>query len=115
MRYIDANALMQDVIAHSYPLTNAYSVGGVDDGMFTNGIQQVIDEQPTVDAVPVVHGHWEIVPNDENTDDYYKMRCSVCGEILWSIQSEELYCCKCGAKMDECADGERRTDETEGS
>lgn len=69
-----------------------------------------LDNMPTVDAVQVVHGHWEIVPNDENRDDYYKMRCSVCGETLWSIQSEELYCCKCGAKMDECADGERRTE-----
>ena len=37
MRPIDADALMQDVIAHSYPLTNAFAVGGVDDGMFTNG------------------------------------------------------------------------------
>ena len=37
MRLIDADALMQDVIAHSYPLTNAFAVGGVDDGMFTNG------------------------------------------------------------------------------
>ncbi len=69
-----------------------------------------IEQQPTVDAVPVRHGHWEIVPNDENKDGYYKMRCSLCGETLWSIQSEELYCCKCGAKMDECADGERRTE-----
>ena len=57
-RLIDADALMQDVIAHSYPLTNAFSVGGVDDGMFTNGFQQVVDEQPTVDAVPIVHGEW---------------------------------------------------------
>ena len=64
-------------------------------------------EQPTVDAVPVRHGHWEIVPNDKNTDGYYKMRGSVCGGTLWSIQSEELFCCKCGAKMDG-ADGERR-------
>lgn len=64
-------------------------------------------EQPTVDAVPVRHGHWEIVPNDENTDGYYKMRCSVCGGTLWGIQSEELFCCKCGAKMDG-ADGEAK-------
>lgn len=68
----------------------------------------MIDDAPTVDAVPVVHGHWEIVPNDENKDGHYKMRCSVCGSILWSIEPEELYCCKCGAKMDECADGEAR-------
>lgn len=72
----------------------------------THDVIDLLKEQPTVDAVPVRHGHWEIVPNDENTDGYYKMRCSVCGETLWSIQSEELYCCKCGAKMDG-ADGER--------
>ena len=100
-RYIDADALMLRVNCHG---TNKYGV------LHDVDIRAFIDEQPTVDAVPVVHGHWEIVPNDENTDDYYKMRCSVCGEILWSIQSEELYCCKCGAKMDECADGERRTE-----
>ena len=73
-------------------------------------VRDRIEALPTVDAVPVVHGHWEIVPNDENRDDYYKMRCSVCGETLWSIQSEELYCCKCGAKMDDYDDGERRTE-----
>lgn len=87
---------------HEPSYTDAYNV--------LTEVRDRIEALPTVDAVPVVHGHWEIVPNDKSTDGYYKMRCSVCGEILWSIQSEELYCCKCGAKMDECADGERRTD-----
>lgn len=53
MRPIDADALMQDVIAHSYPLTNAFAVGGVDDEMFTKGFQQVVDDAPTIDVVPV--------------------------------------------------------------
>ena len=83
---------------------------GMDIDSYIEGMCVVLDriyEAPTVDAVPVVHGHWEIVPNDKNKDGYYKMRCSACGETLWSIEPEELYCCKCGAKMDECADWER--------
>jgi hypothetical protein len=97
-RLIDANAILNEN-------GNSFKFGDE-----TYYHESIIQNAPTVDAVPVVHGHWEIVPNDENTDGYYKMRCSVCGEILWSIQSEELYCCKCGAKMDECADGERRSE-----
>ena len=89
-RYIDADALIKWING-----TECFM------DVFKRVTTDIINKQPTVDAVPVVHGHWEIVPNDENTDGYYKMRCSVCGEILWSIQSEELYCCKCGAKMDE--------------
>lgn len=91
MRPIDADALKKAFCNHcdgDEPCTEPC----VDIGL--------IETAPTVDAVPVVHGHWEIVPNDKNTDDYYEMRCSVCGGTLWSIQSEELYCCKCGAKMD---------------
>ena len=60
-----------------------------------------INNAPTVDAVPVVHGHWIVIENKENRDDYYKMECSVCGNNIWSVASEEWYCCKCGAKMDE--------------
>ena len=61
---------------------------------------KVIEEAPTVDAVPVVHGKWEFI-------DKYNVRCSVClrprngkTQILWE------YCPNCGAKMYE----ERRTE-----
>ena len=100
-RYIDADALMQDVIAHSYPLTNVFSVGGVDDGMFVSGIQQVVDEQPTVDAVPVV-------------------RCGECKRRYKPLDDDarnEIYCEFIGSTMRKddfcsygCADGERRTE-----
>ena len=104
MRPIDADALMQDVIAHSYPLTNAFAVGGVDDGMFTNGFQQVVDEQPTIDAVPVVHGEW--IKTDDNI--CYARICSVCrkhvrvciGLRCHDCDTEANYCPNCGAKMD---------------
>lgn len=49
-RLIDADALMETIRAHDYPLRVHYS-NGTDNGMFTNGIQQAVDEQPTVDAV----------------------------------------------------------------
>lgn len=56
----------------------------------------VIQAAPTVDAVPVRHGHW--------TKDG---ACSECGmpvptdDRLDYIRRDEVaYCCYCGAKMD---------------
>lgn len=96
-RYIDADALKANVPNTNVDIfENCRNCSTLTDWQ----VKELIDKMPTVDAVPVRHGHWEIVPNDENTDGYYKMRCSVCGETLWGIQSEELYCCKCGSKMD---------------
>ena len=52
MRLIKADALMDVIRQHEYLL--ATKQGSIDYGMFTNGIQQVVDEQPIIDAVPVV-------------------------------------------------------------
>lgn len=52
MRLIDADKLMETIKAHDYPLKD--HLNSTDNGMFTIGIQQAVDEQPTVDAVPVV-------------------------------------------------------------
>ena len=52
MRLIDADALMDVIREHEYRL--ATKQGSIDYGMFTLGIQQAVDEQPTIDAVPVV-------------------------------------------------------------
>lgn len=59
-------------------------------------IADYIDDAPTIDAVPVVHGRWILgVP----------VTCSVCGKpaaehdspiVFW----ESPYCPWCGAKMD---------------
>ena len=62
------------------------------------------EDIPTVDAVEVVHGEWEITE-----DDYYdlvEMKCSVCGESYGfedyedDIPKNYHYCPNCGAKMD---------------
>ena len=51
-RLIDADAFMDVIRQHEYRL--ATKNGSIDYGMFTLGIQQAVDEQPTIDAVPVV-------------------------------------------------------------
>lgn len=51
-RLIDADALMDVIKQHEYRL--ATKQGCIDYGMFTLGIQQAVDEQPTIDAVEVV-------------------------------------------------------------
>ena len=93
MRLIDADALIKEAYAEG-----AY--GYVD-------AKQIADA-PTVDAVPVRHGHWIMNEDDE-------LYCSVCGYIA-SLDSDEyfyrskirfddsFYCPNCGAKMDEVSE-----------
>ena len=58
---------------------------------------------PTIDAVPVKHGKWEVKGQD--------VYCSVCGKesaYTWHGSSKfSSYCPNCGAKMD----GERKDNE----
>lgn len=56
-----------------------------------------IEEAPTVEAVPVVHGHWQ------NIGDLRDAQCSVCGKWLDVLQgsADMNYCPNCGSKMDE--------------
>ena len=57
-----------------------------------------IEKSPTIDAVPVVHGHWST-----------HQECSVCGDFArYSAYGEPYYskyCPNCGAKMDGGAEG----------
>lgn len=52
MRLIDADALKEVISGNSYILRD--SINSMNFGMFWEGIEQAIDESPTVDAVPVV-------------------------------------------------------------
>lgn len=71
----------------------------------------IVDQQPTVDAVPVRHGKWikgsETKRIKENRygvlfDAYY---CSACeSEAYWDSDYGQIlfhYCPNCGARMDE--------------
>ena len=57
-----------------------------------------IDKQPTIEAVPVVHGEW-LSDLDENGKLKTTWRkCSMCGCLNYSKKPN--FCPNCGAKMD---------------
>ena len=59
-----------------------------------NTAVQIINEAPTADVAPVVHGRWECV--DTDIDQFFL--CNRCkNKEYW----ESNYCPHCGAKMDE--------------
>ena len=90
MRLIDAEKISIEDI----PM----DMGGL---VFIEDILLKIEELPTVDAVPVVHGHW--------VGEYEEIMCSSCRRFFseyvnptedWSLIGKPLYCPNCGAKMD---------------
>ena len=97
MRLIDADALMKVIREHDYPLRSHFN--STDNGMFTIGVQQAVDDAPTIDAVPVVRGEWV------KSDDYKGwLVCSACHDCYvdnaWVNGKKWRYCPNCGAKMD---------------
>lgn len=69
MRLIDAGALMKIIREHDYPLRSHFN--STDNGMFTIGVQQAVDEAPTIDAVPVVRcGECEYGRPDDNAFEF---------------------------------------------
>ena len=96
MRLIDADKMRDDWLENG---ENEYVYD-------TNAVLESIDEQPTVDAAPVLHGRF-IVDREKDV-----IRCSVCGYetptlipyvcdgVNWVPFFERKYCGNCGAKMD---------------
>ena len=84
-RLIDANLMREDWLENG---ENEYIYD-------TNAVLASIDEQPTVDAVEVVHGRWIDVALRFTQ---VKEKCSVCGGIVYAHGFS--YCPNCGAKMD---------------
>ena len=99
MRLIDADALKE----------RAIRVSTVKEHCFMKAVgTREIDKAPTVDAVEVVHGRWDIF------DDGYGcelMCCSVCRSEFYDGDNDTVdhlhnYCPNCGAKMDGDGDGD---------
>lgn len=65
-----------------------------------------IDKQPTVDAEPVRHGHWDTeVRTDRLGMKHCYYACSVCGRAQ---DGETPFCALCGAKMDGGEDASKK-------
>ena len=109
MRLIDAEAFLKTEIDRcgSAPLV----------GTCTSDNEYLSDrlkKAPTIEAKPVVHGHWEL-----EYETCGKMRCSVCkkeafiekviGDVsVIIIYADSDYCPHCGAKMDETVEDDKR-------
>ena len=77
-------------------------------------LHRMLETQPTVDAVKVVHGHWHVTDCDSGEPEGYaafiEVHCSECGYELGAENGEFgwtygepfplSYCPNCGAKMD---------------
>ena len=91
MRLIDADALMKLLTQKAYLVADYWN--SRDKGMFLWGIEQAVNEQPTVDAEPIRHGRW-ILNKYNGVCNYH------CSECLELCDSGYDYCPNCGAKMD---------------
>lgn len=64
---------------------------------------EMLDEQPTIDAVPVRHGKYIGTEFDGYADGcpvYYEWKCSECGCVFEEEEPTYNYCPNCGARMD---------------
>ena len=105
-RLIDANALLEDF--GEEPMVWNDGEAEIQERSDWQKYRVLVELQPTVDAVEVVHGYWKEWWCDEYITYFHK--CSVCG---WDALTKEEtahdevlsnYCPNCGAKMD----GERK-------
>lgn len=72
-----------------------------------NAFCNLVKRQPTVDAVPVVHGEWQEENRRPRSSMFY---CSICHRTAYDIQPTRdkawkkrcryAYCPNCGAIMD---------------
>ena len=94
---------MNDLISREAALkaVNAYDYRGFTVEQvktITDGCAEEISRLPTVDAVPVRHGHW-IKSGYACGDNEWE--CSVCGETEWTGSADWMkFCMYCGAHMD---------------
>lgn len=107
MRAIDADALIEEVKKYANEPLKLH------DRRWTSRCTAIIEDmigtikmQPTLDAVPVVHGRWVKMTGMMPPEYHGHYECSECQWHMkglrnsWTREEELLYCHNCGAKMD---------------
>lgn len=96
MRLVDADALLSELEKYNDPSAR-------EKNEYLFGMQQrletcieLVEDAPTVDAVPVKHGRWIYHP-DWQADGECGYECSECG---MGSDVDYPYCMLCGARMD---------------
>ena len=99
-RLIDADKLVETIVntpsevakIHTYNVLTSLAER-------QNEILDIVENSPTIEAAPVVHGRWEMI------SDYYA-RCPNCRTMFevrpapMVFKANNRYCRNCGAKMD---------------
>ena len=100
MRLIDADALLEQMKKLYQKRSEESNMTGDRAVCVTwNDAVFCINDAPTIDAVPVVHGKWI---DDKSTivGDIIERYCSLCGQRMSSYICRLMpYCPNCGAKM----------------
>ena len=100
-RLIDANTLLEKISSLTLTVTGLRAGKGVLLELlnkYRNGILQLVNEQPTVDAVEVVHGKMRHVFFSYQNNHY---ECTCCNATFLTNSAPYWnYCPNCGAKMD---------------
>lgn len=93
-RLIDADALKNSIDEHVYLVHHGFNE--TEYGCTQYGIHQIIDNAPTIEALPVRHGKWVGYAGTIGNE------CSMCGKWIDVLQgtAEMNYCPNCGARMD---------------
>ena len=64
---------------------------------------ELFDEQPTIEAAPVVHGKWIMVSKTKHDNETeIEEKCSKCNRHVYryETQPKDNFCPSCGARMD---------------
>lgn len=64
---------------------------------FLVAYKEDVDKLPTIEAEPVVHAHWIIVPDEPGAE--FADICSACRKPSWYASKSFKYCPHCGARM----------------
>lgn len=91
MRLIDADELKERAYEMILEDPDAFNGGWSVNAVTT----EEIDESPTIEAVPVVHGEWTKMYG--SCMYVFSFRCSECNRL---VEFDTNFCPNCGAKMD---------------
>lgn len=94
-KLIDADALIEKYGNWYVKDTEEHTQWG-----FVGSLRTFLNEQPTVDAVPVRHGEW-IHKWSGCGSVWLEQRCSECGLTFEEEPIDYNYCPNCGARMGE--------------
>ena len=86
MRLIDANKADVEFITCYYA-----------NHCYIEDVQEWLDQQPTIEAKPVVHGKWKLHKDGSGTCD----QCHFTQPDVWDMDNWDNFCAHCGADMRE--------------